>query len=132
MNQPYDLTRRRFVTAALNWPSLDLRLTALGGIPQFVAADTQISDITSRGTAVLGASLPIITKTVTADGTVQTDAVVIPEVPIGPDVTHFVLIEASGTLILYIDEAYVLPFVPNGLDIVVQPDWIEQRGWFRA
>ena len=30
-----------------------------------------------------------------------------------------------------IDEAFELPFVPNGLDLVIQPDWLSARGWFR-
>jgi hypothetical protein len=132
MNQPYDVARRRFVTAALNWTALDLRLTAWGGVPQFVATDTTLANITGRGTPLLGTSLPVLVKTVTSDGTVQTDAVVIPDVPVGPDVTHFTLGEVSAALILFIDQALDLPFTPNGLDIVVQPDWLEQRGWFRA
>ena len=24
-----------------------------------------------------------------------------------------------------------LPFTPDGLDLVVQPDWLEGRGWYR-
>lgn len=99
----------------------------------FVPTDTSIYDITARGDTVLvKTSLPITVKTVSADGTAQTNGVVVPEVPIGPNITHFTLHEAFGNLILFIDEALNLPFTPNGLDLVVQPDWLEQRGWFRA
>jgi hypothetical protein len=133
MNQPYDAARYRFVTAGLNWLNLDLRLTAWGGQPFFNPADKVLSDIIVRGTtSLLGTSQPITVKTVTADGTAQTNKVLVPNVPVGPDVTHFTMGEANGALILYIDQALDIPFTPNGLDIVIQPDWLEQRGWFRA
>jgi hypothetical protein len=133
MNAPYDVARYRFVTAGLDWPTLDLRLTAWGGSPNFVATDTTISDITTRNvTTLLGTSQPITVTAVTADGTAQTNGVVIPNVPVGPDVTHFTMGEASGALILYVDDALNLPFSPNGLDMVIQPDFLAQRGWFKA
>lgn len=132
MNQPYDIARYRFVTADFNWLTTDLRLTAWGGVPQFVATDTMVSDLTVRGTPLLGTSQPITLKSVTSDGTVQTNQVLIPNVPIGPDVTHFTMSDTSGRLILFVDQALDLPFTPTGLDMVVQPDWLEQRGWFRA
>jgi len=131
-NQPYDSARYRFVTAGLNWLTTDLRLTVWGGAPVFVPTDTMVSDLTVRGVPLLGASQPITVKSVTANGTAQTNAVVIPNVPIGPDVTHFTMGDTTGRLILFIDQALDLPFTPNGLDMVIQPDWLEQRGWFRA
>lgn len=132
MNQPYNIARRRFVTAGFDWLTTDLRLTAWGGMPTFIPTETMVSDFTVRGALLLGVSQPITSKTVAADGTAQTNQVLIPNVPVGPDVTHFTLSELTGQLILFIDQALNLPFTPNGLDIVVQPDWLEQRGWFRA
>jgi len=61
--------------------------------------------------------------------------VVIPGVVIGQPVTHFTLVDDQGAedvLLYYIDEAIDLPFDPNGLDMVIQPDWLSARGWFRA
>jgi len=129
MNQPYDIARYRFVTAAFNWLTMDLRLSAFGGAPMFVAANQLLSQITAP---LLGTSQPITVKTVTSDGTAQTNQVLIPNVPVGPDVTHFIMHEAAGQLLLFIDQALDLPFTPNGLDMVISPDWLEQRGWFRA
>jgi hypothetical protein len=132
VNAPYDTARYKFVTAGLNWLTTQLRLTAWGGVPQFVATDTMVSDLTTRGVPLLGTSQPITVTTVTPDGTAQTNKVVIPNVPVGPDVTHFTMGDTSGRLILFIDQALGLPFVTNGLDIVVQPDFLQQRGWFKA
>ena len=78
-----------------------------------------------------GSSLPITSQTVAPDGTAQTNQVIIPGVPIGAPITFFTMSDADQ-LILFIDEAVELPFVPNGLDMVVQPDWLEQRGWWKA
>jgi hypothetical protein len=133
LNQPYDVARYRFLTAGLNWPALNLRLSAWGKAPHFVATDEVLSDITTRNvTTLLGTSLPITVKAVAPDGTAMTNGVVIPTVPVGPDVTHFTMSEANGALLLYIDDALDLPFTPNGMDIVIQPDWLSKRGWFRA
>jgi hypothetical protein len=38
---------------------------------------------------------------------------------------------ASSQLLLYIDEAWDLPWTANGLDLPVQPDWLAMEGWFR-
>jgi hypothetical protein len=133
VNRPYDIARYRFLTAGLNWPALDLRLTAWSGQTQFVATDKLLADITTRHVTTLrGTSLPITIKSVSSDGTAQTNGVVIPNVSVGLDITHFTMNEVSGALILFIDDAFDLPFTPNGLDIVVQPDWLAKRGWFRA
>ena len=37
----------------------------------------------------------------------------------------------QSELVLFIDEAVELPFAPNGLDMVVTPDWSKNRGWWR-
>lgn len=133
MNQPYDIARYRFVTAGLNWLNLNLLLTAWSGAPKFVATDKLLSDITTRGqTTFRGTSQAITVTAVSTDGTAQTNGVVIPGITVGANVTHFTMGEAGGALILYIDDALGLPFSPNGLDIIIQPDWLQQRGWFRA
>ena len=50
---------------------------------------------------------------------------------IGDPITFFTMSDGLD-LVLYIDEALDLPFIPNGLDMVVQPDWLDQRGWWKA
>jgi hypothetical protein len=136
VNVPYDQARYWFVTASLDWPVTDLVLVAWAGTPNFVKTDKKVSDIVARGvTTLLGFSLAITEKGVAADGAAQTNDVVIPDVPIGPALTHFTMCRKNATpnlseLILFVDDAEGLPFTPNGLDIEVTPDWLQQRGWF--
>jgi len=135
MNNIYDDARYKLLTAGLDWTAIPLRLAAWGGTPTFVPTDKILDHITFRNT-LLGYSQPITYQTVTPDGTAQTNPVLIPDVPIGPDVTWFTMVkhvgaQSSAELLLYIDNAEELPFVPNGLDLVVQPDWLQSRGWFR-
>jgi hypothetical protein len=33
---------------------------------------------------------------------------------------------------LFIDDAEGLPFTPNGLDVLIEPDWLLERGWAKA
>lgn len=124
-------------TATFNWPQLSLVLTAWGGIPVFDPTHTTIATIAAAGPVDLGRSLGIGHQTVAADGSCQSDNVVIPTPPIGQDVTFFTMSElqtdyAASKLLFFIDDAKVLPFTPNGLDLIVTPDWLENRGWFRA
>jgi hypothetical protein len=137
-NTIYNEARRRLATAALNWPVVDLVLIAWTGPPTFYANDKVISDVAAHGAVLAAYSQTIVHKAVALDGTAQTDQVLLPMVPIGPTITYFTMCQRHATvpeqsqLILFIDEAENLPFVPNGLDIVVEPDWLENRGWFRA
>lgn len=136
VNNIYDFARYQLMTAALNWPTASLQLVAWAGTPNFIAVDKTISDIKGRGNTELGYSMVIAAGTVAADGSGQTNNVVIPSVPIGPSVTWFTMGRTgsphdTGQLILYIDDAVNLPFVPNGLDLVVTPDWLQGRGWFK-
>ena len=136
MNAPYDIFRYSLLTALIDWRTENLVLSAWVGTPDYDPEDRTVNDIKLRGNVEAGYSLPINGTSVTMDGTAQTDQVLIPDVPIGPDVTWFTLARSNAThdlseLVQFVDEAENLPFTPNGLDIVVQPDWIQQRGWFR-
>src|SRR5262245_22816255 len=135
LNSIYDDARYKLLTAALNWTTIPLRLAAWGGTPNFVATDKTLSNITAR-TPLRGYSQEITSQTVAPTGVAQTNHVVIPTVPIGTAITWFTMVRDVGTqsmaqLILFIDDATELPYAPNGLDIVVQPDWLRERGWFR-
>lgn len=137
MNKPYDAARVRMVTAALDWPATNIVLSLWSGTPTFDPKHTTVDSILSLGFKELGYSQVNANTTVAGDGTTQSDAMVIQNVPIGPDVTWMTMSESwsthnSSKLLLYIDEAMFLPFVTNGLDIIVTPDWLQQKGWFRA
>jgi hypothetical protein len=136
LNSIYDNARRQLLTAGLNWPVDPLVVSAWSGALNFLPTETTIAAIKARGFVERGVSLPINNAAVTTDGTAQTDQVVIPAVPIGADVTRLTLAKVktphdNSELVLFIDEAEGLPFVTNGLDLVVQPDWVQNRGWFR-
>jgi hypothetical protein len=138
VNNIYDGARYRFATAQLNWTTVKLVLIAWSGTPNFVPADATIAAIITRGsTLAAGHSLVIGSQAVTQDGYLQTQQVVIPAVPTGPDITHFIMANFTsawndGYPILYVDDALNLPFTPNGLDIAIQPDWSQKRGWGRV
>ncbi len=137
MNALYNNAARELLLGQLVWPDTELVLVAWGGTPLFVPTHFLVADLrAATGALELGSSLPITERTVAIDGTAQTNQVVIPDIPIGPPVTWFTLCEAGASLdlakpILFIEDAIDLPYIPNGLDLVVQPDWVENRGWFR-
>lgn len=134
----YDNARVRLLRAELDWESIELVLIAWGGEPDFVPTDDAVGDIDARANAVrLAESLAVIEASVSPDGSAQTGAAVVPGVPIGMPVTWLTLCEknASPSLhrpILSIEDAIGLPMDPNGLDLVVQPDWLAMRGWFKC
>ena len=137
VNTIYDAARYKLMNALFDWTKTNLVLTCWSGTPTFVPTDATIDDLVLHGVVDRGASLPITSKTVSPDGTAQTNQVVIQAVPIGAPLTFFTMSERKPTyglseLILFIDEALDLPFDPNGLDIVVQPDWLQRRGWWKA
>jgi len=137
VNNIYDTARFKFATAGLNWNTAPLFLLAYSGNPDFHAEDGFISDITTRATTTfVQQSQAIIGKNVSPQGYLQTGTVMFEEVPIGLPITHFIMASvpaalSAGVPLLFFDEAYDLPFTPNGLDIPVTPDWFQQRGWGR-
>jgi hypothetical protein len=135
-NGIYDSARVKLLTANLNWLTANLVLSAWSGVPDFVPTDSNISNIVARGHAERGSSLPVTGQAVAPDGTAQTGNVVIPALSIGPNITWMTFAIRNATynlseLILYIDEAVELPFVANGLDFIITPDWAKNRGWWR-
>jgi hypothetical protein len=136
-NDIYDVARLRLLNAQLDWPTLDLVLSAWSGTPDFVVTDLTLADIKARGHTEIAVSATIGGVATSFNGTAQTDDVLLPLVPIGPNVTWFTMAERavahdSSELILFIVETLPpLPFVPNGLDLLLSPDWSLNRGWFR-
>jgi hypothetical protein len=137
MNQIYSSPRERMLLNQFNWPTLPLAMVACRGPYVFMEEDEILGDIVASGGQLVQLGLPLLGMTVIEGGYARTDTAVIPLVPASPDpVTFLVIVEMTGVtneakLIVYIDEAIGLPFVPNGQDQTVQPDWIAKRGWFR-
>ena len=136
-NALYNAAAYAMATATFDWVDIPLRLSAWTGTPMFDPTHLKVADIKLAGGMELGYSLPITVQSVAADGTMQTNQVVIPTVPVGANVTWFTMsglqpLHDNSRLIMFIDEALDLPFVPNGLDLLVTPDWLSNRGWGRA
>jgi hypothetical protein len=134
-NAIYDSARRELLAAQLNWNTVDLLLVAWGGESDFDPLDETLTQLKGRGAVEMGSSLPINNTSITMNGAAQTDPVVIPDIPVGPPVTWFTLCRKNPTHdlsqpLLFIDDVYQMPFYPNGLDMVIQPDWLQWRGWF--
>jgi hypothetical protein len=132
MNSIYDTARYRFATAGLDWTQIPLILLAYSGTPLFVPEDQTVAAIDGRGqTLRIADSQAILSKAVSPEGYLQTGNVVFETIPIGYPITHFVMSMSATLPLLFIDDAVDLPFEPNGLDVVITPDWLEQRGWGR-
>lgn len=135
-NNIYNSIRYAMMTGAFDWRALDLRVVLLSGEPDFDPTDITLNDIIGRGGAVRAVSQPVTAPSVVVDGTGRTDAVLVEEVPIGDPITWLLLVkynpvQNSSQLVYFCDEALDIPFIPNGLDMIIQPDWTAQRGWFK-
>lgn len=133
-NQLYSADRVKFINGGFNWPSLPARLDAWRGSYVFDEAHASIADITAAGGVQVVVGLALSGKIAKPGGYAASNPAILPTVPVGAPVTFLVLMDTTGTPvpIAYIDDAQGLPFTPNGLDQVVQPDWLQLRGWFRA
>lgn len=136
MNQIYDISRYSMLTNQFDWLTFNLLLYLFSGSPVFDPTDITMADVTAANPGLVGTSQPVLGNAVTADGTAQTGPVLVPLVPIGPNVTFMVMAIATGVFatgkpVLLVDDAEGLPFTPNGLDMVIQPDWAQARGWYR-
>jgi hypothetical protein len=136
VNTIYDNARYRMLSAALNWAAEPMVLSAWGGTPDFNPVDKTIAQVKARGNIEFAWSMPITSQTVSTDGTAQTNDILIPGVVIGQTVTWFTMsdqfaLHDASELILFIDEAFELPFIGNDLDMLIRPDWLSNRGWFR-
>jgi hypothetical protein len=137
-NSLFNIARYKFATGTLNWsPALNLVLIAWGGDPVFYETDTSVAAIIARAeTTVIAHSQDMAGIAVTSSGWLQSGPALLPTVPIGPPVTHLIIATKAlswndGTPLIYIDTGIDLPFTPDGLDVLIQPDWTEERGWCR-
>ena len=139
MNKPYDQLRYRMLTAGLDWPLINVTLSAWGGTPYYDPLQKTVNDIklAPGDHFEIASSAPNLHSSVLLNGTAVTDHMLFTNVPIGSQITWFTLSEVFGAtndsakLLCFIDEGEFLPFLTNSLDIVVSPDWFFGRGWFR-
>lgn len=137
MNNLYSSPRERMLLNQFNWPTLPLAMVACRGPYVFKEEDETLADITASGGQIAQLGLPLLDMVVIDGGYARSGTAVIPLVPASPDpVTFLIIVEMTGVtadakLIVYLDDAIGLPFVPNGQDQTVQADWIARRGWFR-
>jgi hypothetical protein len=133
----YDWARAQLLTANLDWLGVELVVSAWSGTPTFVPTDVTIANVKSRGAVERAYSLPVAGTSVSIDGTAKSDPVVIPTVPVGAPILWFTMSEVAvphdtSKLILFLNDVVPpLPFIPNGLDLVLTPDWSAGRGWWR-
>jgi hypothetical protein len=137
MSGIYDGARQKLLTAALDWRAQSLIVSAWQGAPDFNPADMTIASITGRGGVEAGTSLDMTGLAVSANGTAASQPVVIPGIAAAVPVGWFTIAQknashAASALLLFIDTIVPpLPFIGNGLDLVLQPDWLSAQGWFR-
>lgn len=137
MNALYNVARVRRLQNQFNWVTLALRVVAWSGPYTFDEYHTLTSQIAATATK-RAHSLLLDGHTVTTGGYARANAAVIENLVAGGDpVTFLTLCEDTGDtsnmpLIAFYDTGIGLPFQPNGLDWLIQPDWIAERGYFRA
>lgn len=136
MSAIYDYLANRLLNAAFNWNTADIQLIAWTGVPTFVATDDTITTFKTHGATELGRSQPVLARSVASQGIAKSGPIVIPAVPVGPQITHFTMTlknvsPDAGNMLWFIDDVLGLPYDPDGTDVVVQPDWLQNRGWFR-
>jgi len=137
MNSLYNVARRKMVTGAFSWYDLDVVLIGWSGPYKFDEDHVTSGNVTAALGVERTRSLPNVAMGVTPEGIVQTASYVLPRVPVGPPIIFLTLAVPSTTpggdeLIAYYDDGEGLPYTTKGLDVVVQPDWLNARGWFRA
>lgn len=138
MNAQYNLQRVRRATGAFNWPTLTCYMQAWRGAYVFDAAHETVSDVTASGGTLVATSLALLDQQVTSGGYLRSGPVAIPAIAPSSPITFLLLVRDTGggaaayAPIAYYDDAIGLPFTPNGLEWLIQPDWLSERGWLRA
>jgi hypothetical protein len=132
MNQLYARVREQMAKAQFNWVGLVVHPFIWRGPYVFSEAHVSATDVASAGGAPVMAGAQLTGMLVKPGGYCTSYPALLPAVAVGAPVTFMTLVDGSQNLIAYIDEAVGLPFTPNGLDWLVQPDWLPRRGWFRG
>jgi hypothetical protein len=133
MNFKYNLAREKFLTAQLDWLSVDIKLLVVDATYNASPADEFVADISVA--AIVARTTNASTKTAT-DGYARAIPFQLFSLLHGQEIVAAVLYEDTGddatsTLIAYVDDGIVFPFLPLGLDYSFAYDSIE-GGFFRT
>lgn len=136
MSSLYNRFRERLLSADIAWTGAEIGCVAWTGKYWFDETDRYVSDIVASNGAIVSVAERNVTAIAGVGGYAITDPMLFKNVPIGFPVSFLTLTFPSDTiglseLICYIDHGEGMPFTPNGLDWIVQPDWLSRRGWFR-
>jgi hypothetical protein len=134
-NGLYNAARVKMVAAQFDWAGFLVVFFAYRATSTYVFDPTHgISDIGAPDAV----SEAVLHQTITPTGYCRSDPVQFNNVAAGADIKFLVIAEkgvggAAGAWspVCYFDQGIDLPFVPNGNDIIVRPDWLADRGWFR-
>lgn len=134
INSLYNDARERMLSSQLNWATMPLVMLAykLDPTTSFDPTDLIQSDI---GTP-WAVSQSMLNPIVQSGGYAKSGGAEFLTIPIGT-VTFFVLAEDLPTptprrLLVYLSDANNLPFISNGGDYMIKPDWLFSQGWWRA
>lgn len=136
MSALFNRFRERLLSADIAWTGAEIGCVAWTGKYYFDETDRFVQDIEASNGAVVSVAETNVTAVAGIGGYAITDPMLFRAVPIGAPVNFLTLTFPNlnvglSELICYIDRGEGLPFTPNGLDWIVQPDWLSKRGWFR-
>jgi hypothetical protein len=124
-NTLYDLGRKRFLEAQINWltDTIKVILVDTGAYTANFATHEYLSDIS--GSAIIAGPVTLTSKTTTGGAADAADTTF--SSVSGASIEVIIIYKDSGTagtspLIAYIDTATGLPITPNGGDIIVTWD----------
>ena len=137
MNRPYAHVREEMLNAVFNWPATDLELQCwTAGV--FDETQMYVSQLVAAGGIPSAKSTAPIHTFVETGGYASSDGVLLPgaSFTVGERIVFMTLSDRTGALadpklVLWVDDAEGFPFVADGLDVLITPDWVLHRGWWR-
>jgi hypothetical protein len=137
LNVPYDHIRERLLYGTFSWPDAQLELCAWADGAYF-PSHIRVSDLVAAGGVQSSVSTLPIVPTVGPGGYASTGNVVLPGTGfvIGQLISFLTLNDRKDAvddpkLLLFCADVEGLPFFANGLDVLVAPDWLSSRAWWR-
>lgn len=128
-NKLYPLAREAFARALVDWMGDNIRVAAVNASYVYSAAHQTVTDL---GPNIVARSPNLASKSVTG-GVLNSDPALFAALT-GATVRYLVVFlwsgaDATSLLLYYIDTANVLPTIPIGIDVTVQPD--PPTGWMQ-
>lgn len=139
MSAPYAAIRERLLYQSFNWQGAVLELQAWSA-GNFDETHIRTSDLTTAGGVLQSRSgVNFAPPWIVPGGYAASDRMILPGnlFQVGQQISFLTLSDRAGgndadpLLVLFIDDAEGLPFIANGIDYVVTPDWLQFRGWWR-